>query len=178
MIYNTEKPGLVKVFNISVFQLIFLLSQKTTVKASTSTIYYWVIKTFSLCDPGTLTVVQGPQPFWDIGKKYMMGWVGVGLLAYKSTANWHDSSFCSIIHSAGGSCSNNFHFSLCLAFPSNGNGRSTMIQTLKSMNLWRNLAQNAIVVIPLQAKQLLPAVVHFYLDELLREVGKCPSENL
>lgn len=97
-----------------------------------------------------------------------MGWVSVGLLAYKSTENRHDSSFCSIIYSTGGSCSYNFHFSLCLAFPSSGNGRSTMTQAFKNMNLWRNLAQNAIAPIPLKAKQLLPAVVHFYLDELLR----------
>lgn len=45
------------------------------------------------------------------------------------------------------------------------------------MNLWRNLAQNAIAPIQLKAKQLLPAVVHFYLDELLREIGNCLSEK-
>jgi len=123
---------------------------------------------------GPWNIKKGPgatSPVWH-WKKYMTGCVAVGLLAYKSTQNWHDSSFRSFTYSTGGSCSNNFHFSLCLAFPSSGGGRSTMTEAFKSVNLLRNLAQNVIAPVQLKANQL-----YFYLNDLLREIRNCPSEN-
>lgn len=176
MIPNTKNMAQSSFANFSGFQVIFLLS-----RYSESYYHYKFLlgyEDLTLGHRNTNQEAWGAQVLCDIEKKYMMGWVRVSAVAYKSTENWHDSSFCSIIYSAGGSCSNNFHFSLCLAFPSSGSGRSTVTQAFKSMNLWRNLAKNPVAPIQLKAKQLLPAVARFYLDELLREIRNCPPENL
>jgi len=47
-----------------------------------------------------------------------------------------------------------------------------MTEAFKSVNLLRNLAQNVIAPVQLKANQL-----YFYLNDLLREIRNCPSEN-
>lgn len=68
MICNTKKLAQSSFSNFSVFQLIFLLSQKAAAKATTIANFYWDIKILLHWDPGTLKKAQGPQVLCDIGK--------------------------------------------------------------------------------------------------------------